>query len=157
MLPTVPTHERVRRYDRGQFHHRFAVNGLIFEGQDAALVVIEQNVRPAHLVHEGLVLGVPELNSLLFLGVDPTGESQEESLPRILDRTHGLRACHEPEEELPRERVRRRAETGQWLLAQVESLWESTARLSSLTLRLQFSTATRRTLQPAHTHGRIGR
>ena len=71
--PMVPTEDRVGGYNGGQLHHRFATQSLALDGQYPALVIGQEDAFPSHLVHQGLDLGVLELDDLLLPPVDPAG------------------------------------------------------------------------------------
>ncbi len=65
----MPAENRVGSDDRRQFHERLATEGFCFDGQNASLVVGEEDALAAHLVHEDPDLGVLELDDLLLLAV----------------------------------------------------------------------------------------
>ena len=79
--PTVPTEDRVGGDDCRQLGHGPAAQDLALDGQNPPLVIGKENPFPSHLVHQGLDLGVLELDDFLLPAVDPAGEDEEEELP----------------------------------------------------------------------------
>ena len=69
----MPTQNRVGGYNGSQLRHRFAAQSLALDGQYPALVIGQEDAFPSHLVHQGLDLGVLELDDLLLPPVDPAG------------------------------------------------------------------------------------
>jgi hypothetical protein len=58
------------------------------------LVIGQENPFPAHLLYQGLDLGVLEFDDFLLAAVDPAGEDEEEELPRVEDEIHGSPVYH---------------------------------------------------------------
>jgi hypothetical protein len=67
----------------------FAAQDFAFDGQAAALFVIQQDAAFAKLLPKHLVLGSQVFNDLLLLLVDPPSKDEMEQLPGLKNEIHG--------------------------------------------------------------------
>ena len=85
---TVPTQNRVRGHDGGQFEECLAAENMRFHSQYPTLVVAQQQPLLAELVQQGVDLCVLELDDLLLAFVGPAAEDGEQDVPRLEDECH---------------------------------------------------------------------
>jgi hypothetical protein len=76
----------VRREQRADFPQQPASQDFAFDGQAAALVIVEQDPFLAEFFLEDLVFGAEVFDELLLLVVDPAGENGNQKLPRAAGR-----------------------------------------------------------------------
>ena len=84
----MPSKDRIGSYNGRQLHQRLAAKSLTLDGQHPPLIVTEENLFPAHLLHQHSDLGILEFNDLLLLAIDPACENQEKELPRLQNKSH---------------------------------------------------------------------
>ena len=85
----MPTKNRVRRDDGGQFHQSLSAQGLAFYGQESALIIGQQKPFLPLCLHQGVKFHLIERDDRLLLAVDPTRENQKEEMPGLQDQTLG--------------------------------------------------------------------
>ena len=61
---------------------------LAFDGQEPALVIGQQETFLSLRFHQGVELGLIELDDLLLLAMDPTRENHQQELPGLQDVGH---------------------------------------------------------------------
>ena len=88
----MPTQDRVRRDNGGQFHQGLSAQGLAFDGQESALIIGQQKPFLPLCLHHGFKFRLIELDDLLLLAMNPTRENHEEELPGLQDEAHGMLA-----------------------------------------------------------------
>jgi len=79
----VPTKQGIGRDDDGHICQRFAPESLGFDGQADPLGLIEQDPFPALQVEQCVELVPIELDHLLLLPIDPTGENHDKQLSGV--------------------------------------------------------------------------
>ena len=84
----MPAKDGVGCDDGSQFLHGFTAQDFSFDGQNAALGVIEEETLTSHLIHQDFNLGVLEVDNLLLLTVHPANQDQKEDMPGLKDEIH---------------------------------------------------------------------
>jgi hypothetical protein len=74
----MPTQNRIRSHDAGQFVEHLPAEDLAFDSQPPALVVVEQDSVLSELLSENSILRQEVLNGVLLSAVDPAGQDQEQ-------------------------------------------------------------------------------
>ena len=85
----MPAQDGVGSEESADLIEELATQDFPFDGQPAALVVVEQDSSFSELLSEYLVLGPEIINGLLLLVIDPCGEDEMEQLPRLKNKGHG--------------------------------------------------------------------
>lgn len=86
----MPAENCIRRDNRRELTQCLAADRLAFDGQDATLIVGQQNSLLSKLLQQGLDLSVLELDDLGLSFVHPTTEHDKEEQPRAENEIHGI-------------------------------------------------------------------
>ena len=91
----MPAENRVWSEERADFAENLPAEHLAFDGQTAALVIVEQNAFLAELLAENLILGTEIRDHVLLLPIDPARKNEKVQLPRLKDELHACAALVE--------------------------------------------------------------
>src|SRR5436190_21371522 len=84
----MPAQDGVGGEKSADLSQELAAKDFTFDGQTAALVVVQQDPVFAEFLSEHLVLGPEVINDLLLLLVDPIGEDEMKQLPGLKNEIH---------------------------------------------------------------------
>ena len=79
----MPSQNSVRCEQGSDLLELFAAKELAFDCQSTSLVIGQQDSLLAELLFKNGILGAKVLNDVLLLSIDPTGQDQNEQLPRF--------------------------------------------------------------------------
>ena len=77
----MPAKDGVRRKQSAALFKLLAAEHLPFDGQSAALVIVEQDAFLAKSLFENSVLGAQIFNHLLLFSIDTASNDQQQQLP----------------------------------------------------------------------------
>ena len=86
---SMPTQQRVRSDDGGQFHQGLSPQSFGFDGQYTALVVSEEDPLFALRFQQGLDLRLLKVIDLLLVMIDQGSQDRDEELPWLQNKSHG--------------------------------------------------------------------
>lgn len=101
----MPTHDGVRRYDRGDAVQDLAAEDLAFHGEPPTLVVVEHDPLFAELLLQNLILSSKVFDGSLLLSANQPGQDEQEELPWV---QNGI--CHRRGPDLAGKQLRFSAE-----------------------------------------------
>ena len=85
---TMPSQDGIRREDGRDFPQSFAADGMSLHGEQATLVVVEQQSLFSELFEQGLDLSVLELDDLLLTLVHKAAEGGQHDVPWLEQKRH---------------------------------------------------------------------
>ena len=86
----MPSQNRIRRDNRGQFKQFLSSKHLALGSQQTPLIVGQQDSLVTQFLEKSIDLGILKLDNLLLLFVDPTTKGNEHEVPRLEQETHGI-------------------------------------------------------------------
>jgi len=75
----VPAQDGVGSEEGADFRQELAAEDFAFDGESAALIIVEQDTARAELLFEDLVLGAEEVDHFLLAVVDPADHAGDQN------------------------------------------------------------------------------